>query len=47
MEVFLWRLYGFREKDINTVRYEIFAKKKKREKKVADLSVLPPCKSVS
>ena len=46
MEEFVCRLYGFREKDINIVRYEIFIKKNKREKKVVDLSVLPPCKSV-
>ena len=39
-------LYGFREKDIKTVRNEMFTKKRKREKKVVDLSVLPPCKSV-
>ena len=46
MEEFVCRLYGLREKDINTVRYEIFTKKNKREKKVLDLSVLAPCKSV-
>ena len=46
MEEFACRLYGFQEKDINTVRYEIFTKKNKREKKVVDLSVLPPCTSV-
>ena len=46
LEEFVCRLYGFREKDINTVRYEIFTKKNKQEKKVVGLSVLPPCKSV-
>ena len=46
MEAFVCRLYGFREKDINAVCYEIFTKKNKQEKKVVGLSVLPPCKSV-
>ena len=46
MKEFVCHLYGFWEKDINTVRHEIFIKKNKREKKVVDLSVLPPCKSV-
>ena len=46
MEEFVCCLYGFREKDKNTVRYEIFAKKNKRQQKVVGLSVLPPCKSV-
>ena len=46
MEEFVRRLYGFWEKEINTVRYEIFTKKNKREKIVVDPSVLPPCKSV-
>ena len=46
MEEFVCRLYGFQEKDINTVGYEIFTKKNKREKKVVDFSALRPCKSV-
>ena len=46
MEEFVRRLYVFWEKNINTVRYEIFTKKNKREKIVVDPSVLPPCKSV-
>ena len=43
MEEFVRRLYGFWEKNINTVRHEIFTKKNKREKIVVDPSVLPPC----
>ena len=46
MEEFVCHLYGFREKDTNTIRYQIFTKKNKQERKVVDLSVLPPCKSV-
>ena len=46
MEELASHLYDFQEKDINTVRYEIFIKKSKPEKNFVDLSVLPPCKSV-
>ena len=46
MEECASHLYDFQEKDINTVCCGIFIKKSKREKKVVDLSVLPPCKPV-
>ena len=46
LEEFVCNLYGFKEKDINTVRYQTFMKKYTRQNKVVDLSSLPPCNQI-
>ena len=38
-------LCGFRKKDINYVRHELFQRTYSRDDKIIDLSLLPPCQS--
>ena len=38
-------LCGFRKKDINYVRHELFQRTYSRDNKIIDLSLLPPCQS--
>ena len=46
LENFVCKLYGHNEKEVNKVRKKIFDKKYKKERKITDLSVMPPCRSV-
>ena len=46
LEEYTCLLYGYKRKNINNLRSEMFAKKYTNENKVVDLSVLPPCQSV-
>ena len=39
-------LYGLKGTEVDAVRYQIFMKKYATQKKVVDLSLLPPCKQV-
>ena len=39
-------LYGFKQKDVNEVRFKLFETKYEKQSKVIDLSTLPPCQSV-
>ena len=46
LEEYVCKLYGCREDNVDQVRFQLFQKKLKRENKIIDLSLLPPCKSV-
>ena len=46
LEEYVCYLYGFRKKDINYVRYELFQRTYSRNNKIIDLSLLPPCQSM-
>ena len=46
LEEYVCKLYGCREDNVDQVCFQLFQKKLKREKKIIDLSLLPPCKSV-
>ena len=46
LEEYGCQLYGFRFKNIETVRYKLFAKKYTKENKIIDMAALPPCRSV-
>ena len=46
LEEFVCLLYGIRSKSVNEARRKIFERKNKREKKIPNLSSLPPCKDV-
>ena len=45
LEEYVCYLYGFRKKDINYVRHELFQRTYSRDNKVTDLSLLPPYQS--
>ena len=40
-----YRLYGYKKKDVNYVRHQLFECTYSREDKIIDLSLLPPCRS--
>ena len=45
LEEYVCYLYGFRKKDINHVRHELFQRRYSDNNKIIDLSLLPPCQS--
>ena len=45
LEEYVCYLYGFRKKDINYARHELFQRTYSRDNKITDLSLLPPCQS--
>ena len=45
-EEFVCKLYGFIETNINVVRHKMFTKKHTMQKKIVNLSSLPPCRQV-
>ena len=46
LEEYVCVLYGCRKKNVNQARYYLFQRKYRRDEKIIDLSILPPCKSV-
>ena len=46
LEEFVCRMYGFNCASVNRVRSKMFTKRLKQEKRLPDLSLLPPCQSV-
>ena len=46
LEEFVCYLYGYREKSIDRVRFEMFEKKSRCQNKVPDLASFPPCHKV-
>ena len=46
LENFVCKFYGHNEKEVNKVTKKIFDKKCKKEGKITDLPVMPPCRSV-
>ena len=46
LEEYVCELYGCRKNNVNEVRYQLFQQKYKRQSKIIDISLLPPCKSV-
>ena len=44
LEEFICTLYGYKEKNVNKVRWLKFRDKHTKQKKVIDTSALPPCK---
>ena len=46
LEEYVCYLYGFRKKNVNEVRYQIFRRKYSNENKITDLALLPPCHDV-
>ena len=45
LEEYFCYLYGFRKKDVNYVRHELFQRTYSRDNKIIDLSLLPPFQS--
>ena len=46
LEHFVCALYGSKLKDVDLVRHEMFKKKMSKEKKIKDMALLAPCRSV-
>ena len=44
LEEYFSLLYGVKGKDVNEARYDIFDRKFSKDKKIADISLLPLCK---
>ena len=43
LEKYVWKLYGFSDTSVNRVRFKTLEKKYKKDNKIVEISLLPPC----